>query len=131
MLAFSLPEAGSTLMVTFLGEGVLVASTPSGMAGTVVTVLVLISWYARSGIGRFVDELVMDWRPPCIGHADDRGLVTTLFTPGAAAPLVLFISLQKWSALGTGPPVKRQGWTYGGETDVAGVNVLLAPAGDW
>ena len=94
MLAFSLPEAGSTLMVTLLGEGVLVASTPSGMAGTVVTVLVLISWYARSGIGRFVDELVMDWRPPCIGQADDRELLMTLVTPGGGTPLAPFISLR-------------------------------------
>lgn len=98
MLAFSLPEAGSTLTVTFLGEGVLAASTASGMAGTVVTGFELISWYARSGIGRFVDELVMDWRPPCIGHAEDRELLTALLTPGVATPLVPFISLQIESA---------------------------------
>lgn len=108
-MTFSLPAAGSILIVTFFGLGVLArlplseemrtagtgtcASSPSDVrpAGMVATVRVPL--------------VTMEGRPPCVGQAEPRAVVAVargLLTPGIS----------------------------GGETDVAGVKFVLAPAGE-
>ena len=88
-ITFSLPAAGSILMVTFFGLGVLVllplsvemrttgtgacASSPSELrpGATAVTV-------------RAALVVVMDGRPPCVGQAVLRGPAAGLLTPGTS-----------------------------------------------
>jgi hypothetical protein len=89
LVTFSLPLAGSTLMVTLFGLGVLVflESPVSGMIGTMATVFGGSSMYALEAVVtgmlvRTVVVLVIDWSPPCIGQAELRTALAGLLTPG-------------------------------------------------
>ena len=66
--------------------------------------------------------LLMDASPPWIGQALDLTLPMTLLDPAN--------SLWK-EDISRVHHILQGRWTYGGETDVAGVNVVLPPAGDW
>jgi hypothetical protein len=64
----------------------------------------------------------MDASPPWIGQALVLALPRTLLEPAS--------SLQN-QVISTAQTTVQGRGTYGGETDVAGVNAKLPPAGDW
>ena len=85
---FSFPLAGSTLIVTFLGLGVLVSVVGfvlSAMASIVVCLVMTSTCPRARGVWliwlRTVAVLVIDCRLPCIGQALARALGIGLLMP--------------------------------------------------
>lgn len=86
-LMFSLPEAGSILMVTFFGLGVLVLLPLSDEMRTAGTAACTASPSKVRPFGMELmvrDPFVMDGRPPCDGQAVPRAAIAGLLTPGTS-----------------------------------------------
>ena len=114
-------------MVTFFGLGVLALLPMSAETRTTGTGACASSPSELRACATVRVPLVfaIDGRPPCVGHAVLWVATAGLLTPGTSL-------LQRLAMLNVVVPGQvTRGQTYGGETDVAGVKFVLAPAGDW